>query len=165
LARWRSDPNGRLQAEQEWLQTPAGWKSAKDTDSVDFEDVAYVLGKSEGLRRGRLLWLRRRIWWSLNDRYRVRSDGSPYSDMPSMPESQERANMQALLALLEQEEIQPRDMVEKGELLRLLGRFDEAVTVLKAVPPDGHNEVRASKIERLARRRDNQVRQLSEIVL
>ncbi len=51
-------------------------------------------------------------------------------------------------------------MIEQGELLRQLGRFDEAIAVLKAVPADGHNEFRAVKIERLARSGDTQVREL-----
>ena len=49
----------------------------------------------------------------------------------------------------------------QGELLRLLGRFDEAIEVLKAVPADGHSEMREVKIEKLARNGDNQVRTLS----
>ena len=57
--------------------------------------------------------------------------------------------------------MQPVAMIEQGELLRLLGRFDEAVAILKAVPPDGHSEVRAVKIERLARSGDTQVQMLS----
>ncbi len=164
LARWRDDPKGRLREEQEWLQIPAGWKAAKSADSVDFEDVVHVLANSEGLSRDRLLWLRRRIWWSLNDRFRFRSDGSPIPNVRIMPEADERANMRAILALLECAAVTPSDMVEKGELLRLLGRFDEAVAVLKAVPADGYNEIRASKIEALARLRDMQVRPLSDEV-
>lgn len=160
LARWRGDTRGWLRAEQTWLEIPREWKAAKSVGSVDFDDVAYVLSESDGLSRSRLLWLRRTIWWTLNDRYRVRSDGSAIPNVPTMDKVQERANMQVILELLEQGEMGPRDLAEKGELLRLLGRFDEAVTVLKAVPSDGYNEVRASKIERLARCGDLQVRPL-----
>lgn len=165
LARWRGDPNGRLRAEQEWLQIPADWKAARSADRADFEDVAYVLAKAEGLSNSRLLWLRRRVWWSLNDRFRIRSDGTPIPNVPTMAEAEEQFNMMAILALLESEGMTPHNMVQKGELLRLLGRFDDAVAVLKAVPPDGHNEIRASLIERLARRGDMQVRPLSDEVL
>jgi hypothetical protein len=52
-------------------------------------------------------------------------------------------------------------MIQQGELLRLLGRFDEAIALLRAVPADGHSEVRAAKIERMARSGDTQVRELS----
>lgn len=160
LAPWRSDTKGWLRAEQAWLAVPDGWKAAESVGSVDFEDVAYVLSKSDGLSRSKLLWLRQRIWWSLNNRYRVRSDGSPIPNVPTMDEVDERANMQAILELLEQGEMGARDLLKKGELLRLLGRFDDAVAVLKAVPPDGYTEIRASRIERLARRGDLQVRPL-----
>ena len=54
----------------------------------------------------------------------------------------------------------PTEMIEQGELLRQLGRFDEAIAMLKAVPADGHSEVKAVKIERLARSGDSQVREL-----
>jgi Flp pilus assembly protein TadD len=55
-----------------------------------------------------------------------------------------------ILRLLELVENDPEWQVERGELLRQLGRFDEAVAVLKAVKLDGHSEVKASKIQRLA---------------
>lgn len=69
--------------------------------------------------------------------------------------------MEAILDMLRDGEAQPRSMIQQRELLRLLGRFDEAVAVLKTVPSDGHSEVRALKIERLARNGDTQVRELS----
>jgi hypothetical protein len=40
-------------------------------------------------------------------------------------------------------EVQPWNLIEQGELLRWLGRFDEAVAILKVVSPDGRSEVRA----------------------
>lgn len=165
MSRWRGDTKGRLRDERAWLEISDEWKAAQSANAVNFEDVAYVLSKSGGLSRSKLLWLRRRIWWSLNDRYRVRSDGSPIPNLPTMDEVEERVNMQGILELLEQEEMGGRDLVQKGELLRLLGRFDDAVAVLKAVPPDGYNEVRASKIETLARAGDSRVRPLGEEVL
>jgi hypothetical protein len=53
--------------------------------------------------------------------------------------------MEAILDMLRDDEVQPWSRIQQGELLRLLGRFDEAVAVLKAVPADGHSEVRAVK--------------------
>lgn len=92
----------------------------------------------------------------------MRSDGSQYPNVPTVPPFDEQANMEALLELLEYIEMKERDILQKGELLRLLGRFDEAIAVLRAVPPDGHSEVQASMIERLARAGDRQVRLLSQ---
>lgn len=128
---------------------------------VDLDDVVYVLARSKGVSRDRLLWLRNRIWWDLNGRYRSRFDGSPVPDAPSWPAAAERSNMEVILDILRDDEQQPGSMIQQGELLRLLGRFDEAIAVLKAVPADGYSEVRAIKIEKLAQRGDTQVRELS----
>jgi len=128
---------------------------------INFHDVVYVLSRSKRVGRDRLLWLRNRIWWGLNDRYRTRSDGSPIPDAPNWPVAAERTNMEVILDILRDGKQQPGSMIQQGELLRLLGRFDDAVTVLQAVPPDGHSEVRAVKIEKLARSGDMQVRELS----
>jgi hypothetical protein len=69
--------------------------------------------------------------------------------------------MEIILDILQDSEVQPWLMIQQGELLRMLGRFDEAVAVLKAVLPDGHSEVRVGKIERLASTGDTQVRILN----
>lgn len=159
--RWRGDPEGRLRDEEEWAQAQASWGSARYIGSVSFDDVVYVLGRSKGVTRDQRLWLRNRIWWDLNDRYRNRSDGSPIPNVPVWPVTAERSNMEAILDMLRDGDIGPWSMIQQGELLRLLGRFTEAIAILKAVPPDGHSEVRAVKIERLARRGDAQVRELS----
>lgn len=53
--------------------------------------------------------------------------------------------------MLQGDETHPMSLIQQGELLRLLGRFDEAVAILKAVPTDGHSEIKALKIEKLAR--------------
>lgn len=159
--RWRGDPQGQLRTEEEWSQARALWGSAQYIGRVNFDDVAYVLARSDGVSRDQLLWLRKRIWWDLNDRYRHRTDGSPFPDSPTWPVAAERANMEIILDMLQDSEVEPRSMIQQGELLRLLGRFDEAVAVLKTVPPDGHSEVRALKIERLAQSGDTQVRELS----
>jgi hypothetical protein len=137
------------------------WGGAQYVGNVNFDDVAYVLARSKGVSRDQLLWLRKRIWWGLNDRYRSRFDGSPLPDVPTWPEAAERANMEVILNMLRDGEVQPWNMIEQGELLRLLGRFDAAIVMLKAVPPDGHSEVRTAKSERLARTGDKQVRMLS----
>jgi len=157
--RWRGDPKGLLHNEAEWNQAQESWGSAQDSGSVNFDDVVYVLSQSEVASRHELLWLRNRVWWGLNDRYRA--DVSSLPDVPLWPAEAERANMEAILDILRDGESQPWSMIQQGELLRLLGRFDEAIAVLRAVPLDGHSEVRAAKIERLARDGDVEVRKLS----
>jgi len=159
--RWFGDPQGRLQSHEDWAETMKSWGRARSIGHVNFDDVVYVLSRSKGISSDRILWLRKRIWWDLNDRYRTRADGSPYPDVPVWPSAAERNNMEAILGMLQDGETYPMSMIQQGELLRLLGRFDEAVAILKAVPPDGHSEIRALKIERLARSCDTRVRELS----
>lgn len=159
--RWRGDPEGQLRDQEEWSEAMESWGRAQYIGSVSFDDVEYVLARSKGVTREQLLWLRSRIWWGLNDRYRTRSDGSPLPNVPTWPLALEHTNMEVILNMLRGGEVTPWSMIQQGELLRLLGRFDEAVTVLKEVPADGYSEVRAVKIERLARDGDRQVRMLS----
>lgn len=94
LERWwaerRGDPRGRLSEEQRWLHIPEGWEAAQEVDTASFEDVAYVLANSAGVSPERLLWLRTRIWWELNDRYRIREDGTPIPSVPHWPEADVR---------------------------------------------------------------------------
>lgn len=137
------------------------WGQAQYVGRVNFDDVVYVLSRSKSVDRDRLLWLRNRIWWGLNDRYRPRSYGAPVPDAPSWPAAAERSNMEVILGILQDGEQQPGSMIQQGELLRLLGRLDEAIALLRTVPADGHSEVRAVKIERLARSGDTQVRELN----
>jgi hypothetical protein len=159
--RWRGDPEGQLQDQEEWSHAMASWGRAQYIGSVSFDDVAYVLARSKGVRRDQLLWLRNRIWWGLNDRYRSRIDGTPIPDVPSWPIAAERSNMKVILDMLQDSEVKPWNLIQQGELLRLLGHFDEAVVKLRAVPADGHSEVRAAKIEKLAKCGDIKVRMLS----
>lgn len=162
---WRGDPQGQLRDQEEWAEAMKSWGRAQYVGSVNFDDVVYVLARSKGVSRDQLLWLRNRVWWGLNDRYRSGFNGLPLPDVPSWPAAAERTNMEVILDILQDGEVQPRSMIQQGELLRLLGRFDKAVAVLKAVQPDGYSEIRASKIERLARAGDTHVRALSEMVL
>lgn len=158
---WRGDPKGKLLAEAKWNDAMKSWGQAQHIGSINFDDVVYVLSRSKGECRERVLWLRKRIWWNLNDRFRDRADGLPVPDVPVWPVAAERSNMQAILDMLRDGEVQPWSMIQQGELLRLLGRFDEAISILKTVPADGYSEVKAVRIERLARSGDTQVRELT----
>ncbi|WP_139168759.1 MULTISPECIES: hypothetical protein [unclassified Duganella] len=67
--------------------------------------------------------------------------------LPTVSVDVAHENTLRLLQLIEHDS---GEQVMRGELLRQLGRFDEAVAVLKAVEPDGYSETRASKVQRLA---------------
>jgi hypothetical protein len=57
--------------------------------------------------------------------------------------------MEAILDILRDGEVQPWSMIQQGELLRLLGRLDEAIAILQTVTADGYSDARAPKIENL----------------
>lgn len=159
--RWWGDPEGEIQAEEVRNHIMQTWGQAHYIGRVDFDDLVYVLSRSKGVSRPRLLWLRKRIWWELNNRYRKRYDGSLIPNVPTWPVDAERSNMEFILDMLRDGKQDAGSLLLQGELLRLLGRFDEAISTLKAVPADGYHEVRAVKIERLARCGDMLVQKLS----
>ena len=149
--RLTGDRGGRLRDAREWDALPDGIKNAEQIDglkyAVDFVEALATL-PPEAVDREK--HLRLRLWGASNDHLRVIAGEEGATPQPAVAEEIARANAQRLLVLLEHD---PKEQVARGELLRQLGRFDEAVAVLKAVIPDGYSEVKASKIERLARLR------------
>lgn len=143
------DRSGRLRDEREWNEVPLEIKEAKSIAGLhsakDYIDALALLPADAEERE---VYLRRRLWWASNDHQRLRTDGTPVAAEPVMAPTESHANMLRLLVMVEHD---PKQQVERGELLRQLGRFDEAVAVLKAVKPNGYSEVKAVKLERLAR--------------
>lgn len=145
--RLRGDKSGRLREERNWLAIPAGIKAAQAiTGLATADDYIAALAALLPDALEREVHLRCRLWWVANDHLRA-CEGSPAPQQQISAEVA-LANAERLLKLLEHA---PYAQVTRGELLRQLGRFDEAVAVLKAVKPDGYSEVKAVKIERLAR--------------
>nr|WP_315256598.1 hypothetical protein [uncultured Duganella sp.] len=142
------DRRGRLREECEWLALPLPIREAESIDRLggaqDFIDALAALSANETDRE---INLRRRLWWASNDHLRQHSGDTATTLSPAVAVDVARTNAQRLLELIHHD---PKAQVERGELLRQLGRFDEAVAVLQAVKPDGYNEVKAVKIERLA---------------
>lgn len=141
------DKGGRLCEERDWQALPAGIQQAESIDGLNHaHDLLDALGALSPDELDRERYLRRRLWQASNDHLRGQH-GVCHVALPRVAEDVAHANMLRLLELLEND---PEGKVERGELLRQLGRFDEAVAVLKAVKPDGYNEVKAVMIERLA---------------
>lgn len=155
------DSNGRLRDERDWHALP---REIKEADRIyrlqSAQDLMDALTALIPDALDREIYLRRRLWWAANDHHRFSADGPPISSQPAVAAAEAGANVLRLLELFENV---PNEQVERGELLRQLGRFDEAIAVLEAVPPDGHSEVRATKIERLARSGDVKVRELRPV--
>lgn len=146
--RMTGDRSGRLNDEREWNEVRREIKEAEQIDSLQgAQDFIEALTALSPHIRDREVYLRRQLWWALNDHRRLGADGMPMESKPAVTPAEAHANILRLLELFEHD---LKHQVERGELLRQLGRFDEAVAVLKAVRPDGYSEVKAVKIERLA---------------
>lgn len=154
--RLTGDSSGVLERERIWNETPWEWKSAKPAETPDFFDLKTALGDIDSLSPEREVWVRRALWFRGNDHHRLNREGKPHRDQPRMSEDEVRQNMQALLALVEQGLDSP--LMEKGELLRELGRFDEAVTALSSI--DGDFRAQAELIAGFARSGDSVVREV-----
>jgi hypothetical protein len=152
------DRKGRLRAERDWIALP---REIKEADRIiglqsagDLLDALAVLAPDGGDRE---IYVRRRLWWASSDHHRLRIDGTPISTQPVVAPAEARTNALRLLELFEND---PEQQVERGELLRQLGRFEEAVAVLKAVKPNGYSEVKAVKIQRFAETRNAELQSL-----
>lgn len=142
------DRSGRLREEREWKALPTGIQQAEHFNGLEHaHDFIEALAALSPDAQGREVHLRRQLWWASNDHLRGQRDVSLVA-LPGVAEDVAHANMQRLLVLIEHD---PDEQVVRGDLLRQLGRFDEAVAVLRAVKSDGYSEVKAVKIERLAR--------------
>ena len=136
--RMTGDRNGKLREVLEWEALSAAIKNAESLGWLsEADDFIAALTEAPPQSRERELHLRVRLWWALNDHHR-HDNSSSSAPRPAMQRSIARPNMLRILELIEH---RPQAQVTRGELLRQLGRFDEAVAVLKAVVPDGHSEV------------------------
>ena len=153
--RMTGDSKGRLRDERDWIALPQEIKEANRISGLqtarDFLDALMALAPDAVDRE---IYVRRRLWWASNDHHRLRVDGTPIAAQPVVAQAEAQTNALRLLELFEND---LSEQVARGELLRQLGRFDEAVSVLKAVKPDGYSEVKASKIQRLAQSRHAQL--------
>lgn len=107
----RGDVKWHLQAEAEWTSAMHAAGDAQHGDCVSFDDVVYVLSRSKGISRSDVLWLRHRIWETLNDRYRIRADDTSSQVGPIWPIAAERSNRTIILDMLHSGEQEPAGMV------------------------------------------------------
>ncbi|MGZ8341192.1 MAG: hypothetical protein ACXWU9_16600 [Telluria sp.] len=144
LIRITGDRRGMLADLAEWDAIPIGLKHARPAVNVDYGDLLAALKALGDSNSEREIYIRRRIWWLTNDPQRLREDDTRIADIPVVPDNFAQENKLRLLDLFECTE---SNFVEQGELLRQLGRFDEAIRCLKSVKPDGFSEVTASRIQ------------------
>lgn len=99
----------------------------------------------------RVRYVRLRAWWTANDARR----GNPEATPLSRPETQ---NLEQLAAMLDESNDHHRIM--KAEIMRELGRFDEARKLLKVEFPSDLAHA-ASLIRKLAERGDRIIREIA----
>ncbi len=162
-------PNNGEVSKRRWLarffgnKKTEGRASQLDTmgslflDRVDYHehprpaDLLLSVLREEWATPAREEYLRTWLWWAGNHGQRKRRTASP------MSAEQSCENMEQLLLLLQATPECNRDWETYGELLRQLGRFDEAVAVL-----DGRSEssAKAAAIQAAAKRRDSRIFEL-----
>jgi hypothetical protein len=133
LAQWFGDKRGYLHAESEWAAIPAAWKDAEHGDRLEYTDLQRALVNMYKPDRDREMFLRRRIWWATNDHARRHPDGSRVAEEEVASEPERHAN---ILQMIELHEIAGSGLAERAELLRHLGRFEEAIRLLTSGAPE-----------------------------
>ncbi|MDM5181828.1 hypothetical protein PO883_32125 [Massilia sp. DJPM01] len=128
IARWNGDKHGHLGAEQAWREVPVEWKDAQRGRPLRSLTVDSKMEHTGALSPPRELYLRRHIWWQSNDHERVLDDGTRSRREPALSTIAREENMRRLLELLEATDDAPMHRVE---LLRMMGRFDESIALLK----------------------------------
>lgn len=146
------DKNGRLEKQRIWCAVPSEWKNAQAVDYTGFPDLLATLKDTEHLTPLREANVRRKIWWNSSDHLRRRRDGAPMRVAPILSDTDTKENLQALLDLHERGIVNMP--VENAEILRQLGRFEDAVTLLQSVSSDDAKSEILSKIMQFARDKD-----------
>jgi len=155
FASWSGDKQGHLRAEREWREQPASWKVAECGRPINYSDIQRALLVMQPSHDERELFLRRRMWWAMNDHLRLRQDGSRVSEVPVAPESARQANM---LRMIEIHEAAGSAVVERAELLRQLGRFDDVVRLLTSRDPEAGDNANAASILKWAKAQNANVK-------
>ena len=119
-------------------ETPAVWKRAPRIKAPKEDDFYKAIDEGLSENKQEEKNLRLTAWWQSNDNCR---DGfSLFGKKKKFPAPEEREkNMEKLLGLLDK--TNPNDQIMAAEILRQLGRFDEALEVLKTLDRDDYGEV------------------------
>lgn len=155
LATWNGDKDGHLQAIREWDDISSEWKVAAHGRSLEYTDVQRALRDMSAPNSGREMFLRRRVWWATNDHIRLRSDGTRVAGQPVASDADRKANM---VRMIELHEATGTGISERAELLRQLGRFDDAILLLKSDAPEVRRSENAAWILRWAKAGDADVK-------
>ena len=125
------------------------WRDARVYETPSRNDYFALLAK--GLADPKKeRYLRLRAWWAGNDERRTEASEIPLSSI-------ETANLIALAQMLHESD--DRDLLQKAEVMRELGRFDDALLLLATSESDKIAQA-VTIIKNLALHRDPQVRRM-----
>jgi hypothetical protein len=147
-AKLTRDKDGHLAAQRRWNAMDEGLKSCPRCNIPEFDHFVAALSLISDLTPSRESIARRTIWWRYNDSMRTKSDGTRCMGIPETSESFAKQNLVALLQLHERSIVNAP--IERAEILRQLGRFDEAITVLMPIESGDREFALARKIMQFA---------------
>jgi len=151
MARLTGDRQGILSAEQAWFDCPAAIRDCNPMLISGLDDYREALSVLT-LSPQREIYVRKQILWRSNDHQR-HLDGENRYPKQYLSSSERIQNLLALDALFS-DLGDERDWLLHGEVLRLLGRFDEALTTLAR---ESKNPEMAGKIANFAHLRSKDV--------
>ncbi|HEY1129898.1 MAG TPA: hypothetical protein VGF12_10875 [Roseateles sp.] len=151
---------GRFQPGQRHPAPPQAWLDAPVVRALTGDEFLQAIAQGLGETADRLSHLRHRVWWEANHAHRRATEvQDPTSESDFPPGSATRANLEALLASLEESD--PEQLLTKIEALRELARFDEADRLLaSAALQDGPLQPWVRLIRERVRLRDARVTRL-----
>ena len=144
--------------ETNWLGVPNDVAHAVESQVPTIGDWLTILNGSTSLSPERESIVRQKIWQEGNDHLRIRSDGTPCRKTPLFSNEFSNQNLLALLDLHKNNLID--SPTEKAEILRQLGRFDEALQVLETLKEEGLNRI-STRIWELAAKHDGSLQSLN----
>lgn len=120
-------------------------------------ELLEALDEGFGATSGETRYLRRRVWWRAN--HPIREAVQEDKDLGEYgPTNAVRDNLTAMLDLLDPED--EEDRLARGEVLRELGQFSEAMRVLDVPFEDEERQEYAGIISELASKQRTEVRPL-----
>ena len=115
----------------EAASAPPAWKRAESVRALRGDEFLEAIAQGLGDSDNKLSYLRRRAWWDANHARRPRVEpGPPVAESDFAPGSAARANLEALVASMD--ESNPDQLLFKAEGLRQLARFGEAEKLLQS---------------------------------
>ena len=135
---------------------PEEWREAEEIEELSEDEYLQAIAGGLGKPRKRELYLRTRAWWAGNDAFRTPDQPRPGQPIPPRSPAA-TANLERLFKLLRTKDITERLL--KAEVARELGRFDEALEILRSEFPSQYQRV-VTLMQELSQAKDRLVTQI-----